>query len=156
MIVSYDYLPQCEPVPGSAKLVRLCKDWYLTIDGKQWWVPNGYSLDMASIPRIFWSIIGNPYTPTYWAAATGHDYFYLTHLVTRSEADEVLYQLLLKSGVSSFKAHIIWGAVRSFAWAAWTNSSDDLAVLQALKREVAERLEHDGWKFGLGTKNIES
>lgn len=145
--IRYDFLPQCEPVAGSSKKMRLCKDWYFWIGNVAYWIPAGYIFDGASIPRIFWALIGSPFEPDFWAAALAHDWLYFTHQTSRAVADEVIYQLLKQSGVNTVKAHIIWGAVRAGAFWAWGNSTEDLEELQALKREVDERPDH--FKFGL-------
>jgi hypothetical protein len=147
MKVDYDYLPDCEPVPGSAKLIRLKADWYFTIDGKQYWIPVGYFYDGASIPRIFWILIGSPFEPDFWAAAMAHDWLYLMHWTSRPTADEVIYQLLRKGGVGTIRAHVIWAAVRSCAGLAWTNNTEDLQEIQKLKADVDSRPDH--FKFGL-------
>lgn len=150
MVVSYDFLPKCEPVPGSNNKCMLHEDWYFTIDGKRFWIMAGYVFDGASIPRIFWTLVGSPFQPNFWAAALAHDWLYLTHLESRSVADEVIYQLLLKSEVSRAKSRLIWLSVRSGAWWAWWNTTEDLEEIQKLKQIAAERPEHDGWKFGFG------
>ncbi len=147
MKISYDYLPHCEPVPNSSKEAKACEDWYFIIDGKQFWIPAGYVFDGASIPRIFWLLIGSPFQPNYWAAALAHDWLYLMHWVDRSAADEVIYQLLKLSGVGTIKAHIIWAAVRTGGVFAWGNNTKDLEEIQKLKRDVDTRADH--WKFGL-------
>lgn len=145
--IYYEFFPQCEPVVGSSKKARLVHDWYFWIGSKVYWIPAGYIFDGASIPRIFWTIIGSPFEPDYWAAALAHDWLYLTHFVDRKTADEVIYQLLKQSGVGTIKAHIIWAAVRSCAAWAWDNNTDDLTELQRIKNEISQR--HDHAKFGM-------
>jgi hypothetical protein len=92
-------------------------------------------------------LIGSPFQPNYWAASLAHDWLYLMHWVDRKAADEVIYQLLRKSGVGTIKAHIIWSAVRAGAFWAWDNTAKDIEEVQKLKREVDTRSDH--WKFGL-------
>jgi hypothetical protein len=147
LYIRYDFLPQCEPVASSKKKVRLCKDWYFWVGNVAYWIPAGYIFDGASIPRIFWTLIGSPFQPDFWAAALAHDWLYLTHLVGRKIADDVIYQILRQSGVNTFKAHVIWAAVRGCAAWAWDNGTEDLTELQRIKNEVSQRQDHA--KFGM-------
>lgn len=126
-------------------LWRLGNDWYFYIDGKTFWVPTGYTYDGASIPRPVWSIIGSPFEPRYMAAALAHDWLYLMHLVGRSVADEVFFQLLRQCGVGLWRARIMWGAVRSCGYPAWTNNEADNREIARIRTLLSGR--SDGGKF---------
>jgi hypothetical protein len=48
---------------------------YTAKDGEIWFAPKGYKTDGASIPPIFWPIIGFPFTGYYVSAAIIHDVY---------------------------------------------------------------------------------
>jgi hypothetical protein len=57
-------------------------------------VPVGQPTDFASIPRLFWTLVGAP-TGRYSRAAALHDDLYRNHgLVTRKQADDVLFEAM--------------------------------------------------------------
>jgi hypothetical protein len=123
--------------------IELTKDFNFFIDLKSYWLPRGYVCDGASIPRIFWSIIGSPFDPEKVPAAFCHDALYLTHAVSRPVADEVLFQLLLQGGCRLRTARTMWAAVRSFAYPAWTNNAQDKNALAAVRGVVGNRQDRD-------------
>ena len=108
----------------------------------------GQFTDGASIPRIFWSIIGNPYEPDYSAAAFVHDCLYCSQLLRRRQADKVFYKILL-STTEKYKAKILYLAVRCFGWIAWRNKSaksiekarEKIMITTLPAVHVAERME---------------
>lgn len=78
-------------------------------------VPPGFVTDFASVPRlpIAYSIVGN----IAQEAAVLHDWLYSPKCkepVTRAQADAVLYEAAILSGVKRWKAWLIWAAVRAF------------------------------------------
>lgn len=86
---------------GGIPVVRPFVDWdYYYLEGLLLWMPNpgqpfkpvhvprGFVTDLASVPRMLWSIF--PKTGRYAYAAIVHDYLYWTQDRTRDEADAVL------------------------------------------------------------------
>jgi hypothetical protein len=126
--------------------IELVADYCFAVDGKLYWVPAGYEINGASIPRLFWSIIGSPFDPEKIPAAFAHDALYLTHAFTRSEADEVLFQLLLQAGSRLRTARTMWAAVRMFAGFAWDNNVQDVKDLQATRDLIQSRADRDTFK----------
>ena len=51
-------------------------------------VPAGFITDFASIPRLFWTVVGHP-AGKYAQAAVLHDYLYRTNSVSRAKADSL-------------------------------------------------------------------
>lgn len=145
MRVWYNELPSLVPFGG--RMCMLDKDWSFFVDGAEYHIPSLYFFDGASIPRPLWSFVGSPFEPCMWAGSIAHDWIYLVHIFDRSKADEILYQLIMQSGVGSIRAHLIWAGVRSGAWWAWDNTEDDASVLAALKVQLRGR--PDGAKFRL-------
>ncbi|MBO0753482.1 MAG: DUF1353 domain-containing protein, partial [Bradyrhizobiaceae bacterium] len=42
---------------------------------RRWSVPRGIAVDGASIPQVFWSVIGGPFEGRYRNASVIHDYY---------------------------------------------------------------------------------
>lgn len=82
-------------------------------------VPTGFITDFASVPRVpvVFLLVGN----TASEAAVLHDYIYKTlpHPFTREEADDILYEASLATGVPKWRAWIIWAGVRMFGCKFW-------------------------------------
>ena len=80
----------------------------------------GFETDGASIPRLFWSCAGEPFSPHFVAAAVCHDALYAAELCTRDQADDTFLELLEIEGLSWFHRNLFWVAVRvAGSWAAW-------------------------------------
>lgn len=80
-------------------------------------VPMGYQTDFASVPRapfIYW-LCGNTSTE----ASVIHDYLYDQKKVTRRQADAVLREASLVSGVPRWRAWLMWAGVRCFGATHW-------------------------------------
>lgn len=92
---------------------------YTTNKGVIHTVPVGFTTDGASIPRIFWSFIGSPFTGLYRRAALIHDYLYYSQTTTRLYADRIFLQGMKGLGVSWWKRKVMYFAVRGFASGIW-------------------------------------
>jgi hypothetical protein len=73
-------------------------------------VPKGFVTDLASIPRL--PVIYLLLNGVADEAGVVHDYLYSTGLVPRIKADQVLREACICSGVSSWKASLIYAGVR--------------------------------------------
>jgi hypothetical protein len=87
-------------------------NWHFT-------VPTGFKTDLASVPRLFWNIL--PPFGKYTEAAVLHDWLYRTHLLTRAQADGLLLEAMVLCRVPRWQRALIYGAVRCFGWAAWSD-----------------------------------
>lgn len=76
-------------------------------------IPNGWVYDGASIPEIFWSMIGKPTDEDFLIPAMVHDWLYGIRY-NRELSDEIFKELLDLDGVSQPKATLMWSAVRVF------------------------------------------
>jgi len=119
--------------------IELVEDWCFYINSKAYWIPKGYVCNGASIPRPLWSIVGSPFDPVNAVGAWGHDFLYLTHLVSRKIADEVGFQLWRKAGMTKRKARTMWFFVRYFAGFAWKNTKENERELVELRENIASR-----------------
>lgn len=79
-------------------------------------IHEGAPTDGASIPRIFWRLIGPPIGDRYTAAAIVHDVLYRTcgHTGTysRADCDALFHEMLLVLGIPNWKAWLMWCGVR--------------------------------------------
>lgn len=79
--------------------------------------PEGFVTDFASVPRlpIAFMLTGD----TAHQAAVVHDLLYTTHEVDRATADAVLREAAIASGVSAWRAWIMWSGVRVGGQSSW-------------------------------------
>ncbi|EJP3881269.1 DUF1353 domain-containing protein [Salmonella enterica] len=73
-------------------------------------VPAGFVTDLATIPRIFWTIL--PPDGKYAKAAIIHDYLYDNALRTKKEADLIFLDGMTVLGVPRLKRKVMYWAVR--------------------------------------------
>jgi hypothetical protein len=73
-------------------------------------VPQGYRTDGASIPWIFWRLIGTPFSPTYSIASMCHDW-QCDQKWPVQEMSDLFYQNLINAGVSKWKAKLMYHSV---------------------------------------------
>lgn len=94
---------------------RYCNPLYPIIT-----VPTGFLTDGASIPRLFWNILG-PHGP-WFRAAVVHDFLYnpksTQHFpgIDRRMADSIFLEAMKDCGVGWLSRTTIFTAVRSFGW----------------------------------------
>lgn len=75
-------------------------------------IPKGFKTDLASIPRILWTIC--PPFGNYTTAAIIHDNAYSVKYNTRKQADKEFRDNCIKLGVSKWKANLFYRTVRMF------------------------------------------
>lgn len=116
-------------VSPHGKYWQLNRDFHVEAGGRIWHVPKGFVYDGASIPWWAWALIGHPGDGRFAEAAALHDWLYESHQVSRSIADAVFLELLLRKtapsdgappvAVPKWKANIMWAAVRVGGRGAW-------------------------------------
>ncbi|WP_052369284.1 DUF1353 domain-containing protein [Citrobacter sp. S-77] len=87
-------------------------------DGKNWVTQNGSTINGASIPRVFWSVVGSPYIGNYRRASVIHD-IACCLVKTRSErkkADKMFYYACLADKCPPSQARVFYVAVRIGAY----------------------------------------
>lgn len=90
-------------------------------------IPKGWEFDGASIPKVFWSVIGKPTSSKFRLASMVHDWMYANKMGQKN-SDELFRKILKKEGVWNFKANIMWAAVRTFGRVFYNKSSPDMAA----------------------------
>ena len=73
---------------------------------------NGFVSDLASVPRILWSLL--PPSGKYAPAAVIHDYLYRLPGCSRFLADAIFREVMAQLGVSFWKRCVMYYAVRFF------------------------------------------
>jgi hypothetical protein len=102
------------PIDGDFWVVRDRLDW----EGIT--VPIGFVTDLATVPRIFWSII--PRAGVYGYAAVIHDYLYRTATVNKKEADLIFLKIMTEHGVKRWKRLMMYWAVKFFGFIDWNRN----------------------------------
>jgi hypothetical protein len=75
-------------------------------------VPAGFVTDLASVPRVLWSIL--PPHGRYAKAAIVHDYLYVHAIRNKAYADKVFLEAMEVLGVPTLKRKAMYLAVRLF------------------------------------------
>jgi hypothetical protein len=87
---------------------------YIDSQGVTWAVPAGTQIDGASIPRVFWSIIGAPYTGKYREASVIHDHYCSTRSRHWKAVHKVFLDGMVARGVDRIQAQLMYLAVYRF------------------------------------------
>jgi hypothetical protein len=86
-------------------------------------VPAGFVTDLASIPRVLWSLL--PPHGRYAKAAIIHDWLYATGIGGREYADNVFLEAMEVLGVPKLKRYPMFWAVRLFGQKNYKNAIRD-------------------------------
>ncbi|MEM8750032.1 MAG: DUF1353 domain-containing protein [Pseudomonadota bacterium] len=87
---------------------------FIAPDLKRWPVPELTIVDGASIPQVFWSLIGGPFEGAYRSASVIHDFYCQTRTRKYEEVHKVFFEGMKASGVDSIKARLMYEAVLRF------------------------------------------
>ena len=115
----YRLFASYHPLPNRAKHWRLEQD-HTRMDIT---VPKGFYWNGVSSPKIFYPLF--PVWDVYASAALIHDWIYAqrgnieTGQVTRREADDIFYNIMVEDGVSKLRAKAMWAFVRLTGWTVW-------------------------------------
>jgi Protein of unknown function (DUF1353) len=95
--------------------VRLMERYeFVDPNGRSWPVPSETVVDGASIPQIFWSVIGGPWEGRYRGASIVHDYYCVTRSRKSPEVHAMFRDAMLCAGVGSRRAFLMYEAVKRF------------------------------------------
>jgi uncharacterized protein DUF1353 len=87
---------------------------YIDSRGIAWPVPAGTKVDGASIPSVFWSILGAPYTGKYREASIIHDHYCATKSRHWKAVHKVFLDGMTARGVDTLQAKLMYLAVYRF------------------------------------------
>jgi len=109
----------CRPVPRQ-NIYELVEPLVFWVDYKRFEVPAGFKYS-GSIPKIFWTILTNPYDPRCVRGFCIHDYLYQVTppVCSRETADEKLRQCLINDGKDKESVETVYTTVRSVGWYSW-------------------------------------
>jgi hypothetical protein len=93
---------------------------YKDAGGTIWAVPEKALVDGASIPRIFWSILGGPWDGRYRNASVVHDWFCAVRIMPWQATHRMFYEAMLTSGTDAALAKTMFLAVR-YCGPSWDN-----------------------------------
>jgi hypothetical protein len=82
--------------------------------------PEGFITDLASTPRVIWSIF--PPFGIYLSATIIHDYLYWEQIYSRKETDDIFLEGMKVLQVSKFDRKTIYNSVRLFAGGSWKSN----------------------------------
>jgi len=104
--------PATEWLPDGRNMRLIGQLWYIDDDGVSWIATSGEVIDGASIPRIAWRLIGSPFSGKYRRASVLHDVYYVKRTRPRKEVDQMFLQAMRDDGVSAWRRHLMYWAVR--------------------------------------------
>jgi len=81
---------------------------------RTWTAPVGTLTDGASIPPIFWSVIGGPYEGKYRDASVNHDYECCVQQNAWQDVHRMFYDGMMARGVELWRAKLMYFAVYFF------------------------------------------
>jgi hypothetical protein len=123
----YGRFPAMELVDEANEVWETQEDWGADLPGgarpRRLRIRKGYRTDGASIPRAAWSVVGHPLSGSLLRAGLAHDALYSSHLLSKAQADKVLYDMVRESGTAWWKSQAIWLAVSEFGGPAWRDKS---------------------------------
>lgn len=99
-------------------------------------IPSGFLTDGASVPRAVWSILSDT-DPDILYPSYAHDLLYALRgqlpgrSFTREQCDQVIHELMLLSGCPSWKADLVYMALRAGGRKAWNEGVEDSKLKSA-------------------------
>tara|TARA_R110000851_G_scaffold227519_4_gene380329 strand:- start:18 stop:446 length:429 start_codon:yes stop_codon:yes gene_type:complete len=99
--------------PNSKSTYAICEKYLFQIGREVLEIPAGYTSDGASVPKLFWKVVGTPFAPNFIEAAFVHD-FLVDQNYDDVLADKMFFDMLVYAGVNKYKAKAMYIAVRSY------------------------------------------
>ncbi|MET0293770.1 MAG: DUF1353 domain-containing protein, partial [Phenylobacterium sp.] len=106
--------PRVELLDDGRKARLLSPIAYTRPDATRWPAPADIVVDGASIPRTLWSLIGGPFEGKYRNASIVHDYYCDEKTRTWGDTHRMFFEAIRCSGVSAFKAKLMYYGVYRF------------------------------------------
>jgi hypothetical protein len=88
--------------------------WFDDPVGQRWKVPKDATIDGASIPWQFWSLIGGPFEGDYLNASVVHDHYCIVKTNTAAATHKNFYFGMMAKNVPEWKAKAMYWAVSTF------------------------------------------
>ena len=103
-----------EWLPDNRKMQLAEPFEFISPDGRRWPVPAGTVVDGASIPKVFWSIIGGPFEGAYRGPSVVHDYYCVVRTRGFRDVHRMFHEAMLAAGVGDRRARLMFEAVDRF------------------------------------------
>ena len=87
---------------------------YISPSGKRWEAPKGSIVDGASIPQVFWAVVGGPFEGQYRNASVVHDVACVKRSEKWEDVHRMFYYAMRAGGVSESRAALMYAAVYKF------------------------------------------
>lgn len=111
----YENAPPASEWLEDGRTMRLTQPFgYVRPNGHSWPVSVGAIVDGASIPRVFWTLIGGPLEGRYRYASIVHDYYCDRQTRPWQDTHRVFYEAMICSGISRQLAKVMYYAVYRF------------------------------------------
>ena len=89
--------------------------WTVALRGRTWHVQAGYSTNGITAPDRIKRMLGDGVDhPETWAAVF-HDWLFTRRGISRAEADQLFYDLLIAYRVPESKARLMYGTVAAYS-----------------------------------------
>lgn len=124
--------PQVVLLDDGRKLKLMVDFTYIQQDDESWPVPAGWIVDGASIPRVFWTLIGGPLEGRCRNASIIHDHFCDTHARPWRDTHRMFYEAMRRSGMGEAKAKLMYYAIYRFG-PRWTTGEEALGIDEAVR-----------------------
>jgi Protein of unknown function (DUF1353) len=106
-----EFITHAKPRP----IVKLLKRFrFRDPNGLVWTVPLNTEVDGASIPQVFWSVMGGPFEGAYINASVIHDHYCDAKSRNEHDTHRVFYNGMMAAGVETWRAKLMYWAVASF------------------------------------------
>jgi hypothetical protein len=104
---------------------------YIDARGRRWLAPKGSTLNGASIPQAFWSVIGGPFEGPFRNASVVHDVGCDEQTQSWEDVHLMFHDACRCAGVSAKKAKLMYWAVYNFGprWLAPGDSREFRAMM---------------------------
>ena len=127
--------------PGADRKMQLLETFSFTDPNDKIWIAeSGHTIDGASIPSLFWSIIGPPFVGDYRRASVIHDVYCDTRSESWRATHRMFYHACRAGGVSWLKARIMYAAVYAKG-PRWDVSAHEFTTFDGLTITEGTRLE---------------
>lgn len=127
--------------------MKLREDFsYTDPRNKVWLAPKDWEVDGASIPPMFWSVIGGPFSGEFRNASVVHDVYCDQMSVPADDVHKMFYEACRCGGVGETKAKLMFWAVDNFGpdWnfqkETRTKTVTKMVEVDGQFREVAEEV----------------
>jgi len=99
-------------------------------------IKPGFITDGASIPKMFWGIIGCPLNAQYIGSAIIHDGLYKSHALTKKESDLMFKEMLEHNQVHKIKINAMYYALKFFGYHAYRDEIIDCSHVEIVRHNT--------------------